>query len=87
MDFYGEIISDNYLYQEIQSFKKHYSNYAGNSYTYYVFKQLIKLFLTEVYLYEYKDNIYTHRELIIKYHKDIINIRINRIKRSNKSKI
>ncbi len=73
MNFSGEFSSDNYFYQDMQDFKYNYSNYSGNSYTYYVFKQLIKLLLTEVYLYEYKDKIYTHKELIIKYHKDIIN--------------
>lgn len=40
-----------------------YPDYTGNTYTYYVFKQLIKLFLTEVYLYTYKGSILTYKEL------------------------
>lgn len=54
----------NYFYQELQLYNSIFSNYAGNSYTYYVFKQLIKLFLTEVYLYSYQGNILTYSELI-----------------------
>jgi hypothetical protein len=45
-------------------YRAKYKNYAGNSYTYYVFKQLIKLFLTEVYLFKYQGHIFTHRELL-----------------------
>jgi hypothetical protein len=73
MDFYGEITSDNYFYQAMQSYRSQYSNYAGNSYTYYVFKQLIKLFITEVYLYEYQGNILTYSELIDFYNTLIFN--------------
>ena len=64
MDFFGEITFDNYFYKTMQSYKSQCSNYAGNSYTYYVFKQLTKLFLTEVYLYNYRGNILTYSELI-----------------------
>ena len=42
-------------------------NYSGNSYTYYIFKQLIKLFLTEVYLYKYKGAVLTYKELVGEY--------------------
>ncbi len=63
----------NYFYQEIQLYKSIFSNYAGNSYTYYIFKQLIKLFLNEVYLYKYKNNIFTHKELVDYFHLSIIN--------------
>jgi len=52
------------LFQEIQLYKSSFSNYAGNCYTYYVFKQLIKLFLTEVYLYKYKNSLLTYKELM-----------------------
>jgi len=64
MDFFGEFFSDNSFYKDMRLYKSQYSNYAGNSYTYYVFKQLIKLFLTEVYLYSYQGNILTYSELI-----------------------
>jgi len=73
MNFYGELSSDNYFYQDMQLYRFQFSKYAGNSYTYYVFKQLTKLFLKEVYLYEYKGNIYTYKELIMEYHQDIMN--------------
>lgn len=72
MDFYGEITSDNYFYQDMQEYKTEYSNYAGNSYTYYVFKQITKLLLTEVYLYEYQGKILTYSELFSYYYKDIL---------------
>lgn len=60
VDFYGEFKTDNYFYQDMQEYKTIYSNYAGNSYTYYVFKQITKLLLTEVYLYEYQGKILTY---------------------------
>lgn len=63
----------NYYYQELQLYRSIFSNYAGNAYTYYIFKQLIKLFLNEVYLYKYKGNIYTHKELVNYFHLNIIN--------------
>lgn len=54
-------------YNENSSYKAGFSNYAGNSFTYYIFKQLIKLFLTEVYLYQFKGNVFTHKELESEY--------------------
>lgn len=63
----------NYFYQELQLYNSIFSNYSGNSYTYYVFKQLIKLFLTEVYLYSYQGNILTYSELIDFYNTLIFN--------------
>ena len=54
----------SYLYSNIKLYKKNYKNYAGNSYTYYIFKQLIKLFLTEVYLYKLNSNILSYQELL-----------------------
>jgi len=42
-------------------------NYTGNTFTFYVFKQLVKLFLTEVYLYKYNNKILTHKELESEY--------------------
>lgn len=55
------------FYQELKSYKSKYSGYAGNSYTYYIFKQLIKLILTEVYLYNYNGHILTYNELLYSY--------------------
>ena len=63
----------NYFHQELQLYRSTFSNYAGNSYTYYVFKQLIKLFLNEVYLYEYKGNTFTHKELVDYFNFNVIN--------------
>lgn len=54
-------------HQELKSYKSKYSGYAGNSYTYYVFKQFIKLFLTEVYLYKCNGYIWTISELKCQY--------------------
>lgn len=63
----------NYYYQELQLYKSMFSNYSGNSYTYYIFKQLIKLFLNEVYLYQYKTNLFTRKELVDYFNMNIIN--------------
>ena len=60
-------LDDINFYQEIKTYQNDYSNYSGNSYTYYIFKQLIKLLLTEVYLYEYKSQILTYIELMNHY--------------------
>jgi len=57
----------NYWTEEYNLYKSIYKNYTGNSYTYYIFKQLIKLFLTEVYLYKYNTHILTYNELLIYY--------------------
>lgn len=54
-------------YQELEKYKAAYLKYGGNSYTYYVFKQLVKLLLTEVCLYNYNGYILTYKELINKY--------------------
>jgi len=62
----------NYFHQELELYKSTYSGYAGNSFTYLVFKQLTKLFLNEVYLYNYQNNIFTYKELI-----DYFNLNIN----------
>jgi hypothetical protein len=53
-----------YMYDDLKRYKLFYRNYAGNSYTYYKFKQLIKLLLTEVYLYEYSSFTFTYEELV-----------------------
>jgi len=63
----------NYMDEELKLFKSIYNNYAGNSYTYYTFKQLIKLFLTEVYLYKYQGHIFTYNELLNYYNCSIYN--------------
>jgi len=47
----SESFAMNYWTEEYELFKSEYKNYSGNSYTYFIFKLLIKLFLTEVYLY------------------------------------
>jgi hypothetical protein len=73
LDFFGNFSSDSYFYQDMQQYRSTYSNYAGNSYTYYVFKQLVKLFLTEVYLYSYQGNILTYNELVNNYLEQIMN--------------
>ena len=52
-------------------FNNTYQNYTGNFYTYYVFKQLIKLFLTKVYLYSYNNNILTYNELKLEYNSSL----------------
>ena len=54
-------------HQGLKSYKSKYSGYSGNCFTYYVFKQLIKLLLTEVYLYNYNGHILTHKELLNTY--------------------
>jgi hypothetical protein len=61
------------FYKEIHTYRSKHSNYAGNSYTYYIFKQLTKSLLTEVYLYKFKGKLYTHKELIIRFHLGIMN--------------
>ena len=61
---YGD---DMNFYKELENYRTSYSNYAGNSYTYYIFKQFIKLFLTEVYLFEYKGQLLTYTELVHNY--------------------
>ena len=63
----------NYFYDELKLYRSIYKNYSGNSYTYYVFKQLTKLFLTEVYLYNYNGFILTHKQLVDSYLSDIFN--------------
>lgn len=63
----------NFKEGEINLFKSRYKNYSGNSYTYYIFKQLIKLYLTEVYLYKHQGFVYTYSELIKFYYTSIFN--------------
>jgi len=48
---------------DLKFYKSRYKSYGGNSYTYYMFKQLLKLLLTEVYLYKYHGRIFTFKEL------------------------
>lgn len=69
-DTYDDV---SYLYPNIKLYKKTYKNYSGNSFTYYIFKQLIKLFLTEVYLYKYNGNIFTYKELLEDYQPILLN--------------
>ena len=64
---------DMNFYKELENYRTFHSNYAGNSYTYYIFKQLIKLFLTEVYLYEYKGQVLTYKELLYSYQISLYN--------------
>lgn len=63
----------NYFYDELQIYKSFFANYAGNSYTYYIFKQFTKLLLTEVYLYKCKTYIFTLKELLIHFHTVLMN--------------
>lgn len=60
-------------FKDYQDYKQDYKNYAGNSYTYYIFKQLTKLLLTEVYLFKYNGHIFTYNELINYYNSEIYN--------------
>lgn len=53
--------------QDYTCYRELNKDYAGNSYTYFIFKQLIKLFLTEVYLYNYNGNVFTYNEIENKY--------------------
>jgi hypothetical protein len=46
-------------HKELKSYNSKYLGYAGISYTYYVFKQLIKLLLKEVYLFQCNGHILT----------------------------
>jgi len=64
IEYWDEGNTYSQWYEEYKEYKYAYSNYAGNSYTYYIFKQLIKLFLTEVYLYKHQGFVYTHKELL-----------------------
>lgn len=64
-----EIWEDDDEYLKINN-KNIYSNYTGNFYTYYIFKQLIKLFLTEVYLYKFNNKVLTYLELLEVYKKE-----------------
>lgn len=57
----------NYWSDEYIIYSSKNSDYAGNSYTYFIFKQLIKLFLTEVYLYNFNGNVFTYNEIENKY--------------------
>ncbi len=63
----SESFAMNYWTEEYELFKSEYKNYSGNSYTYFIFKLLIKLFLTEVYLYSSNGQIWTYKELIDSY--------------------
>jgi len=63
----------NYWTEEYNLYKSIYKNYAGNSYTYYIFKQLVKLFLTEVTLFKFKNHILTYKELGNCYNLHILN--------------
>jgi len=60
-------------FQEYKEYKSQFGNYAGNSYTYYIFKLLLKLYLTEVYLFNYNGNIVTYKELGNLYNNYIFN--------------
>lgn len=51
----------NYFYEELQLYKSKYKGYSGNSFTYYTFKQLIKLFLTDIYRSKYKGQLLTYK--------------------------
>lgn len=59
----------NYFYEELQLYKSIYKGYSGNSYTYYTFKQLVKLFLKEIYIYEYKGQLLIYKELVGSYYR------------------
>ena len=60
-DSFGQ---ENYWYDEHQIYKQDHSNYAGNSYTYCTFCQLLKLLYDGVPLYKYNSKILTYNELI-----------------------
>ena len=63
----------NYWTEEYQIYKSVYSDYACNSYTHYIFKLLLKLLLTEVYLYRLNGHIWTYYELVTRYNAFILN--------------
>jgi len=62
----GDIYSQWYL--DHQEYKSQYKNYSGNSYTYYIFKQILKLYLTKVYLFHINNYIFTYKELLNYYY-------------------
>jgi len=64
---YGDLSPINNILFEMKIYKEFYNNYAGDSYTYYIFKQLIKILLSEVYLYKYQGQIFNNKELISYY--------------------
>ena len=69
---YGDLDLINYIYEEIKHYKHIYKKYSGNSYTYYIFKLLTKLFLKEVYLYKFNGKVFSYKELI-NYYSELIN--------------
>lgn len=73
----SECDSMNYFYDELKIYKSFYSNYSGNSFTYYVFKQFgfckQNFILTKVYLYRDNGQIFTYKELLTNYKILIIN--------------
>jgi len=50
-----------FMNEERKLFSLTQNNYAGNSYTYHIFKILTKILLTEVYLYRYQGRILTYK--------------------------
>jgi len=62
--WYEETDPINYLLDEMKQYANFYGNYAGDSYTYYTFKQLIKFLLSEVILYKYQGHILTYKQLV-----------------------
>lgn len=67
----GDTYSQWYL--DHQEYKSQYKDYAGNSYTYYIFKQILKLYLTEVHLFHINNHIFTYKELLNYYYSYISN--------------
>jgi len=55
--------------KEVKDIKNNYDSYFGNYNTYYIFKSLIELYIDEIWLYHYKDNIYNEKELLNVYDK------------------
>jgi len=64
---------DNYGFESkidtIQNIESSYYYYFGNSKTYKVFKDLLKIYIDDITLYLYKDEILTHSEFMYKYDK------------------
>ena len=74
IEYWDESDTYSQWYWEHQEYKSQYKDYAGNSYTYYIFKQILKLYLTEVYLFHINNHIFTYKELLNYYYSYITNI-------------
>jgi len=73
VEYWDESDTYSQWHWDHQEYKSQYKNYAGNSYTYYTFKQILKLYLTEVYLFHINNHIFTYKELLNYYYSYITN--------------